>query len=128
MLKFIKVSLLVLTLMGPHLGCVGRLFRRSRNTALCGVYRAAFAVGHGTLSAKLCPWAQRLLVAYSILFVAIWDWWLFWLLIHQMNGNANPMLLNGLCTFDGDTVTVHISATSITGGIGLSVCLLHQIL
>ena len=80
MLKFIKLSLLVLTLVGTTIWEVLAIYfgdSQSRNTQT--VIAAAFGLlGMITLAGLgFVRWRKRLLAAYSILFVAILTWWCF---------------------------------------------------
>ena len=80
MLKFIKVSLLVLTLIGTTVWAVLAIYFGDSHSsivqtciaAVFGLFGLVTLVGLG-----FARWRKRLLVAYSILFVAILGWWLF---------------------------------------------------
>ena len=110
MLKFIKVSLLVLTLIGTTGWAVLAIyFGDSQSSkiqtfiaAVFGLFGLLMLVGLGFAS-----WRKYLLVAYLILFVAILGWWL--LAIKPSNERQWQPDLAQLpyATIDGDIVTVH---------------------
>ena len=110
MLKFIKVSLLVLTLTGTTIWAVLAVyFGDSHSSIVQTSVASAFGLfGLVTLvSLGFARWRKRLLVAYSILFVAILGWWLF--AINPSNERQwQPDLAKlPFATFDGDRVTIH---------------------
>ena len=110
MLKFIKVSLLVLTLIGTTIWAVLAVYY---GDSICSVVRtyvaAVFSLfGLVTLaSLGFARWRKRLLVAYSILIVAILSWWLFAINPSNERQWQPDVAKLAYATFDGDTVTVH---------------------
>ena len=79
-IKFIKWSLLVLALVGTTVWAVLAIyFGDSHNGKVQTYIAAAFGLlGLLTLAGLgFASWRKRLLVVYSILFVAILCWWLF---------------------------------------------------
>lgn len=110
MLKFIKISLLVLTLTGTTVWAVLAVyFGDSHSSIIQTVIAAAFGLfGLITLvGLGFSRWHNLLLVAYSILFVAVLGWWL--LAIKPSNDRLWQPDLAQLPygTIDGDMVTVH---------------------
>ena len=110
MLKFIKVSLLVLTLTGTTLWAVMAVYFSDSQSSIVqtGVAAAFGLFGLMTLiGLGFASWRKRLIVAYSILFVAILGWWLF--AINPSNERQWQPDLAKLpyATVDGDMVTVH---------------------
>ena len=110
MLKFIKVSLLVLTLIAATIWAVLAVYY---GDSICSVVRtyvaAVFSLfGLVTLaSLGFARWRKRLLVAYSILIVAILSWWLFAINPSNERQWQPDVAKLAYATFDGDTVTVH---------------------
>jgi hypothetical protein len=110
MLKFIKLSLLVLTLIGTTVWAVLAIYFGDSHSskvqtciaAVFGLLGLVTLVGLGFAS-----WRKHLLVAYSILFVAILCWWLF--AVNPSNERQWQPDLARLpyATIDGDMVTVH---------------------
>ena len=110
MLKFIKWSLLVLTLIGTTGWAVLAIYFGDSHgskvqtfiAAVFGLFGLVTLVGLGFVS-----WRKPLLVAYSILFIAILGWWLF--AIKPSNDRQWQPDLAQLpyATIDGDRVTVH---------------------
>ena len=110
MLKFIKVSLLVLTLIGATIWAVLAVyFGDSHYSVVRASVAAVFSLfGLVTLvSLGFARWRKRLLVAYSILFVAILSWWLFAINPSNERQWQPDVAKLAYATFDGDTVTVH---------------------
>ncbi len=109
-MKFIKVSLLILTLTGTTVWAVLAVyFGDSHSSIIQTCVAAAFGFFSLVTLAGLgfARWRKRLLVAYSILFVAILGWWLF--AINPSNERQWQPDLTKLpyATVDGDRVTVH---------------------
>jgi len=110
MLKFIKLSLLVLMLIGTTIWAVlavyfGNSHVSSVQTSVAsvfGMFGLVTLIGLG-----FSRWRKRLLLAYAILFVAILSWWL--LAIRPSNDRQwQPDLAQlPFATIDGDRVTVH---------------------
>ena len=110
MLKFIKLSLLVLMLIGTTVWAVlavyfGNSHVSSVQTSVAsvfGMFGLVTLIGLG-----FSRWRKRLLLAYAILFVAILSWWL--LAIRPSNDRLwQPDLVQlPFATIDGDRVTVH---------------------
>ncbi len=110
MLKFIKVSLLVLTLIGATVWAVLAVyFGDSHSSIVQTSVAAVFGLfGLVTLvSLGFARWRKRLLVAYSILFVAILSWWLFAIKPSNERQWQPDVAKLPYATFDGDIVTVH---------------------
>jgi hypothetical protein len=110
MLKFIKVSLLVLTLIGATMWAVLAVyFGDSHYSVVRASVAAVFSLfGLVTLaSLGFARWRKRLLAAYSILFVAILSWWLFAINPSNERQWQPDVAKLAYATFDGDTVTVH---------------------
>jgi hypothetical protein len=110
MLKFIKVSLLVLTLIGTTIWAVLAVYFGDSHgsTVQTGIAAVFGSFGLVTLAGLgFARWRKRLLVAYSMLFVAILGWWLF--AIQPSNDRQWQPDLTQLpyATVDGDMVTVH---------------------
>jgi hypothetical protein len=110
MLKFIKVSLLVLTLTGTTIWAVLTVyFGDSHGSIVQTSVAATFGMfGLMTLAGLgFARWRKRILVAYSMLFVAILGWWLF--AINPSNERQWQPDLAKLpyATVDGDRVTIH---------------------
>ncbi|MFA6162776.1 MAG: DUF4105 domain-containing protein [Methylobacter sp.] len=110
MLKFTKVSLLVLTLIGATIWAVLAVYF---GDSICSVVRTSVAAVFGLFglvtlaSLSFARWRKRLLVAYSILFVAILSWWLFAINPSNERQWQPDVAKLAYATFDGDTVTVH---------------------
>ncbi len=110
MLKFIKVSLLVLMLIGATLWAVLAVyFGDSHGSIFQTVIAAIFALfGLVTLvSLGFTRWRKRLLVTFSILFVAILGWWLFAIKPSNERQWQPDLAQLPYATIDGDIVTVH---------------------
>jgi hypothetical protein len=110
MLKFIKLSLLVLALIGTTVWAMWAIyFGDSHNGKVQTCIAAAFGLlGLLTLvGLGYASWRKCLLVVYSILFVAILCWWL--LAIKPSNERQWQPDLAQLpyAAVDGDMVTVH---------------------
>jgi hypothetical protein len=109
MLKFIKVSLLVLTLTGTTIWAVLTVyFGDSHGSIVQTSVAATFGMFLVTLAGLgFARWRKRILVAYSMLFVAILGWWLF--AINPSNERQWQPDLAKLpyATVDGDRVTIH---------------------
>jgi len=110
MLKFIKISLLVLTLIGATAWAVLAVYFGDSHSS---IVQTCVAAGFGLfglitmVSLGFARWRKRLLVAYSMLFAAILGWWLF--AINPSNERQWQPDLAKLpySTIDGDTVRVH---------------------
>ena len=110
MLKFIKVSLLVLTLIGTTVWAVLAVyFGDSHSSIVQTCIAAVFGLfGLVTLvSLGFARWRKRFLVAYSILFVAILSWWLFAIKPSNERQWQPDLAKLPYATVDGDIVTVH---------------------
>jgi hypothetical protein len=110
MLKFIKVSLLVLTLIGTTGWAVLAVYFGDSHGSLVqtGIAAVFGLFGLVTLAGlSFARWRKRLLVAYTMLFAAIVCWWL--LAIQPSNDRQWQPDLAQLpyATVNGDTVTVH---------------------
>jgi hypothetical protein len=110
MVKFIKMSLLVLTLMGTTVWAVLAVyFGDSHMSIVQASVAAVFGLfGLMTLvSLGFTHWRKRILIAYSMLFVAILGWWFF--AINPANERQWQPDLAKLpyATVDGDKVTLH---------------------
>lgn len=109
MLKFLKILLLVLTLIGTTAWAVLAIyFGDSQSSTLqTGVAATVGLFGLVTLvSLGFANWRKRLLIVYAVLFVAILNWWFA---ISPSNERQWQPDLAKLpyATFDGDLVTVH---------------------
>jgi len=109
MLKFLKILLLVLTLIGTAAWAVLAIyFGDSQSSTLqTGVAATVGLFGLVTLvSLGFANWRKRLLIVYAVLFVAILNWWFA---ISPSNERQWQPDLAKLpyATFDGDLVTVH---------------------
>jgi len=110
MLKFTKVSLLVLTLIGATIWAVLAVYF---GDSICSVVRTSVTAVFGLFglvtlaSLGFARWRKRLLAAYSILFVAILSWWLFAINPSNERQWQPDVAKLAYATFDGDTVTVH---------------------
>jgi hypothetical protein len=110
MLKFIKMSLLVFTLIGTTVWAVLAVyFGDSHNSilqtgiaSLFGLFGLVTLVGLG-----FARWRKRILIAYSMLFIAILSWWLF--AINPSNERQWQPDLAKLpyATVEGDIVTIY---------------------
>ena len=110
MLKFIKVLLLILTLIGTTAWAVLAVyFGNSHISPVQTCIASLFGLfGLATLAALgFAHWRKRFLVAYLILFVAVLGWWLF--AIKPSNERQWQPDLTKLpyATVNGDLVTVH---------------------
>jgi hypothetical protein len=110
MLKFIKISLLVLTITIATIWAVLAVyFGDSHGSRVQTGIAAVFGLfGLVTLAGlSFARWRKRLLVAYTMLFAAILCWWL--LAIQPSNDRQWQPDLAQLpyATVNGDTVTVH---------------------
>jgi len=109
MLKFLKILLLVLTLIGTTAWAVLAIyFGDSQSSTLqTGVAATVGLFGLVTLvSLGFANWRKRLLIVYAVLFVAILNWWFA---INPSNERQWQPDLAKLpyATFAGDLVTVH---------------------
>jgi len=109
MLKFLKILLLVLTLIGTTAWAVLAIyFGDSQSSTLqTGVAATVGLFGLVTLvSLGFANWRKRLLIVYAVLIVAILNWWFA---ISPSNERQWQPDLAKLpyATFDGDLVTVH---------------------
>jgi hypothetical protein len=110
MLKFIKISLLVLTLIGTtgwvvlavYFGDSHGSIAQTSIAAVSGLFGLVTLAGLG-----FARWRKRLLVAYSILFVAILGWWLFAVSPSNERQWQPDVAKLPYATVDGDMVTVH---------------------
>jgi len=110
MLKFIKASLLVLALVGTTVWAVLAIyFGDSHNGKVQTYIAAAFGLlGLVTVvSLGFTRWRKRLLIAYSILFIAILCWWLFAIKPSNERQWQPDLAQLPYATVDGDMVTVH---------------------
>ncbi len=110
MLKFIRISLLVLTLIGTTIWAVLAVyFGDSHNSIVQTSGAAVFGLfGLVTLvSLGFARWRKRLLIAYSILFVAILTgWWFAVSPSNERQWQADAAKLP-YAAINGDIVTVH---------------------
>jgi len=109
MLKFLKILLLVLTLIGTTAWAVLAIYfgDSQSGTLQAGVAATVGLFGLVTLvSLGFANWRKRLLIVYAVLFVAILNWWFA---INPSNERQwQPDLAKSTyATFDGDLVTVH---------------------
>jgi len=109
MLRFLKILLLVLTLIGTTAWAVLAIyFGDSQSSTLqTGVAATVGLFGLVTLvSLGFANWRKRLLIVYAVLFVAILNWWFA---ISPSNERQWQPDLAKLpyATFSGDLVTVH---------------------
>ena len=110
MLKFIKTSLLVLMLIGTCAwGVLAVYFGDSHNSIIqAGIASVFGLLGLVTLvGLGFTSWRKRLLITYSLVFVAILSWWLF--VINPSNERQWQPDLAKLpyATINGDIVTVY---------------------
>jgi hypothetical protein len=110
MLKFIKWSLFVLAIIGTTIWAVFAIyFGDSHGSIVQSCIAAAFGLfGLAALaSLGFTRWRKRLLVAYSILFVAILSWW--FIAVNPSNERQwQPDVAKlPFATINGDIVTVH---------------------
>ncbi|WP_411728032.1 DUF4105 domain-containing protein [Methyloglobulus sp.] len=110
MLKFIKVSLLVLTLIGITAWAVLAIYFGDSHSS---IVQACVAVVFGLFglvtlaSLGFARWRRRALVAYSILFFLILIWWLFAVSPSNERQWQSDVSKLPYATVEGDTVTVH---------------------
>jgi hypothetical protein len=110
MLKFIKVSLLVLTLIGTTGWAVLAIYFGDSHgskvqtfiAAVFGLFGLVALAGLGFAS-----WRKYLLVAYLILFVAVLGWWLFAIKPSNERQWQPDLAQLPYATVNGDLVTVH---------------------
>ena len=110
MLKFIKLSLLVLTLIGTTVWAVLAIYFGDSHSSKVQTYIAAVfgLLGLVTLvGLGFASWRKYLLVVYSILFVAILCWWLFAIKPSNERQWQPDLAKLPYATVDGDMVTVH---------------------
>jgi hypothetical protein len=110
MLKSIKWSLLVLTITATTIWAVLAVyFGDSHGSNVQTAIAAAFALfGLVTLvGLGFARWRKRLLVAYSMLFVAILSWWLFAVNPSNERQWQPDVAKLSYATIDGDIVTMH---------------------
>lgn len=110
MLKFIKLSLLVLALIGTTVWAVLAIyFGDSHSGKVQTCIAAAFGLLGLLTSVGLgfASWRKCLLVVYSILFVAILCWWLFAIKPSNERQWQPDLAQLPYATVDGDMVTVH---------------------
>jgi hypothetical protein len=110
MLKFIKMSLLVLMLIGTTIWSVLAVyFGDSHGSIVQTAIAAIFGLfGLVTLAGLgFARWRKRLLVAYSMLFAAILGWWLFAVRPSNERQWQPDLAKLPYATVDGDAVTVH---------------------
>jgi hypothetical protein len=110
MLKFIKISLLALALIGTTIWAVLAIyFGDSQSSNTQTVIAAAFGLFGMITVAGLgfSRWRRRLLAAYSILFAAILTWW--WFAVSPSNERQWQTDVAKLpyAVIKGDVVTVH---------------------
>lgn len=110
MLKFIKVSLLALALVGTTIWAVLAIYFGDSHGSIVQTSGAAVfgLFGLVTLvSLGFARWRKRLLAAYSILFVAILTWW--WFAVSPSNERQWQPDAAKLpyAAIDGNIVTVH---------------------
>jgi hypothetical protein len=110
MLKFIKMSLLVLTLIGSTTWAVLAVYfgdSHSRNVQT-GIATTVALFGLVTLvGLGFSRWRKRLLAAYLILFVAILGWWLFAVKPSNERQWQPDLAELPFATIEGDFVTLH---------------------
>jgi Domain of unknown function (DUF4105) len=110
MLRFIKVSLLVLTITGTTAWAVLAIYFGDSHGSIVQTSAAAVfgLFGLVTLAGLgFARWRKRLLVTYSILFFAVLGWW--WFAVSPSNERQWQPDLAKLpyATINGDIVTVH---------------------
>ncbi len=109
-MKFIKVSLLILTLTGTTVWAVLAVYFGDSHSSIIQTC-VAVAFGFFSLvtlaSLGFVRWRKRLLVAYSMLFVAILVWWLFAISPSNERQWQPDLAKLPYATVDGDRVTVH---------------------
>lgn len=107
--KFIKASLMVLTLIGTTLWGVFAVYFGDSHSAIVQTC-VAVVFGLYGLVTLVClgssRWRNRLLPGYSIQFVAILAWWFFISPSNERQWQPDVAKL-AYATVDGDTVTVH---------------------
>lgn len=109
MLKFLKILLLVLTLIGTTAWAVLAIYFGDSQSSTLQTWVAATVGLFGLVtlvSLGFANWRKRLLIVYAVLFVAILNWWFA---INPSNERQWQPDLAKLpyATFDGDLVTVH---------------------
>jgi len=110
MLKFIKVLLLILTLIVTTAWAVFAVyFGDSHISPVQTCVASLFGLfGMATLAALgFAGWRKRFLVAYLILFVAVLDWWLFATKPSDERQWQPDLAKLPYATEDGDLVTMH---------------------
>jgi hypothetical protein len=110
MLKFLKVLLLVLMLIGTSVWAVLAVYFgdshssivQTRVAAVFGLFGLVTLAGLG-----FARWRKRLLVTYLLLFIAVLSWW--WFAVSPSNERQWQTDLAKLpyATIDGDFVTMH---------------------
>ena len=110
MLKFIKVLLLILTLIGTTAWAVFAVyFGDSHISPVQTCVASLFGLfGIATLAALgFAGWRKRFLVAYLILFIAVLGWWLFATKPSNERQWQPDLAKLPYATLDGDLVTMH---------------------
>jgi len=110
MLKFIKVLLLILTLIGTTAWAVLAVYLgNSHISSVQTCVASLFGLfGLATLAALgFAGWRKRFLVAYSILFVVVLAWWLFAIKPSNERQWQPDLAKLPYATVDGDLVTMH---------------------
>lgn len=110
MLKTIKLTLLILLLTGITTWAVSAIYLGNSNTSpiqTCGAWLFGLFGLSALVSLSFPTWRNRLLTAYSTLFVMVLTWW--WLTITPSNERQWQPDLAKLpyANIDGDHVTVH---------------------
>ena len=110
MLKFIKLFLIALTIIGTTAWAVLAVYFGDSHTSPVQTCMASLfgLFGLATLAALgFTGWRKRFLVAYSILFVAVLGWWLFAIQPSNERQWQPDLAKLPYATVDGDLVTMH---------------------